>query len=104
MRFSVKISFLALLLIKIYCNTSKLIYIYIYIYIKLIDILFIKVLYDQNDFNEVLRRADETMSSVRSGFHESSYTNGKYFVITNLKFFFKSKILICYIYVDTFYV
>ena len=47
-------------------------------------------MYDQNDFNEVLRRADETMSSVRSGFHESSYTNGKYFIITNLLYLFEN--------------
>jgi len=32
-------------------------------------------LYDHNDFMEVLRRADETMSSVKGTFHENSHSN-----------------------------
>lgn len=33
------------------------------------------VLYDQNDFTEVLRRADKTMTSVKGILHEKNYTN-----------------------------
>ena len=41
--------------------------------------LFRQVLYDQNDFNEVLRKTDETMASVKSIFHDSvSRKSGNY--------------------------